>query len=243
MKTRGKIQIGCSGWNYPHWKGRFYPRRLSPSEWFDYYAGSFKTVEINNTFYRLPRASVFQKWHDQAPVGFVFSVKVSRFLTHLKKLRDVEDPLNRFLKRVRLLKEHLGPLLYQLPPHWSLNFERLESFLQLVPPDLEHVFEFRDQSWLNARVFRLLKKHEVSLCLHDLPGLKIDRQAIGPLAYVRFHGAARKYRHGYPDATLREWLHWMEAELKRGKKVYGYFNNDAEAHAVRDAQRLRSWTI
>jgi uncharacterized protein YecE (DUF72 family) len=239
MKKRGRLRIGCSGWNYKHWRGRFYPEPMSSKKWLEYYSGFFDTVELNNTFYRLPSPSVFREWQAQAPRSFLFSVKVNRFLTHMKKLKNARAPLSKFLSRARLLKNHLGPLLYQLPPRWHLNLERLEDFLKLLPSDLQHVFEFRDSSWLNEQVFELLKKYHASLCLHDMPGLEQMPRGIGPIGYVRFHGAAKKYQGGYPDATLRRWWHWMEKELRAGRDIYAYFNNDAEAHAVHDAQRLK----
>jgi uncharacterized protein YecE (DUF72 family) len=160
-------------------------------------------------------------------------------LTHLKKLKDAKAPLRRFLDRARLLGAHLGPILYQLPPRWRLNLERLESFLDLLPEDLRSVFEFRDQSWLVDEVFQLLDERGVSFCAHDMPGLDVPRLAVGPLAYVRFHGAEEKYRSGYPESTLRSWSRWMDQQLRVGRDLYVYFNNDAEAHAPHDAMRLK----
>ncbi len=239
MVKLGKIRIGCSGWNYGHWRGRFYPEEEPPELWFGFYAATFDTVEINNTFYQLPSAQTFKTWRAQAPDGFLYAVKANRYLTHMKKLKDAKAPLRKFLDRARLLREHLGPILYQLPPHWRLNRERLETFLDLLPEDLSHVFEFRDQSWLVDEVFQLLEERGVSFCAHDWVGLDTPRLAIGTLAYVRFHGGGRKYGGGYPAATLRSWRQWMERQTREGKDVYAYFNNDAEAHAVRDALRLR----
>ncbi|HZS08747.1 MAG TPA: DUF72 domain-containing protein [Blastocatellia bacterium] len=239
MAKRGRIHIGCSGWNYRHWRGRFYPEELAPGEWFDYYATVFDAVEINNTFYRLPAAETFRAWESQAPDGFLYAVKANRYLTHLKKLKDAKEPLERLLDRAVLLKSHLGPILYQLPSHWRLDRERLESFLDLLPAGLLHVLEFRDESWMVEEVFQLLERRGVSFCTHDLPGLKVPRQAIGPAAYVRFHGAAEKYRGSYPEPTLRGWWDWMREQVNDGKDLYVFFNNDAEAHAARDAQRLK----
>lgn len=231
--------IGCSGWNYNHWRGRFYPEEASPKRWFEFYAGAFDTVEINNTFHQLPTPRTFKAWRSQAPDGFIYAVKANRYLTHLKRLKDAKAPLKRFLDRARLLREHLGPILYQLPPRWRLNLERFESFLDLLPEDLRHVFEFRDQSWMVDEVFQLLEERGVSFCAHDLPGLDVPRLAVGPLAYVRFHGAVEKYRGGYPEPTLRSWSKWMEHQLHSGKDLYVYFNNDADAHAPNDALRLK----
>lgn len=239
MTRRDEVRIGCSGWNYNHWRGLFYPEEQRPQEWFATYARFFDTVEINNTFYRLPAEKTFREWRAQAPDGFIYAVKASRYLTHMKKLKEAEKPLKTFLQRASLLKEHFGPVLYQLPPHWGLNRERLESFLELLPADLLHVFEFRDQSWLVDEVFDLLERRGASLCVHDFPGLSVPKIAMGPIAYVRFHGAQGTYQGSYTDQQLRSWWGWMEKELRGGRGLYVYFNNDAEASAVRDALRLK----
>lgn len=239
MAEQRTIRIGCSGWNYPHWRGRFYPQEQPPQEWFGFYARFFDTVEINNTFYQLPQAKTFQAWRAQAPEGFRYAVKANRYLTHLKKLKEPAEPLRRLLDRVRLLGAHLGPILYQLPPHWHLDRQRLEAFLDLLPADLLHVFEFRDRSWMVEEVFGLLEERGVSHCTHDLPGLAVPRRAVGPIAYVRLHGVGGLYQGSYPTSMLRSWWQWMEEQVKSGKDLYVYFNNDAEAHAVSDALRLR----
>jgi len=239
MMRRSQIHIGCSGWNYESWRGRFYPEEAPPKRWFEFYAETFNTVEINNTFYQLPDAPTFKRWRSQAPDGFIYAVKANRYLTHLKRLKDAKDPLKKFLDRARLLREHLGPILYQLPPRWRLNLQRLESFLDLLPEDLRHVFEFRDQSWMTDEVFQLLEERGVSFCAHDMPGLDVPRLAIGPIAYVRFHGPKEKYRGAYPEPTLRSWSRWMGQQLRSGRSLYVYFNNDANAHAPHDAMRLK----
>ncbi|HWP44502.1 MAG TPA: DUF72 domain-containing protein [Blastocatellia bacterium] len=238
MKQRGRIRIGCSGWIYKHWRGDFYPQELKQSQWFDFYASQFDTVEINNTFYRLPAAKTFEGWEVQAPDDFLYAVKASRYITHMKKLKDAKEPLRRFLDRARLLKKHLGPILYQLPSRWHLNLERLESFLDLLPPDLLHVFEFRDESWMQEEVFRLLDGRGVSFCTHDMQMLDVPRRAAGPVAYVRFHGPQERYKGRYPGPALDSWWRWMEEQVRDGRDLYVYFNNDAHAHAPRDARRL-----
>jgi uncharacterized protein YecE (DUF72 family) len=239
MAKRGNIRLGCSGWSYAHWRGLFYPQEQSPQEWFAFYSTFFDTVEINNTFYQLPSVKTFEAWRAQAPRGFLYAVKANRYLTHMKNLKEAEAPLRNLLDRVRLLGEHLGPILYQLPPHWHLDLHRLGSFLDILPEDLLHVFEFRDQSWLVEDVFALLEEREVSYCIHDLPGIVAPRRAVGPIVYVRFHGVEQKYQGGYPAPTLRSWWKWMKEEIRNGKDLYVYFNNDAEAHAVHNALRLK----
>jgi uncharacterized protein YecE (DUF72 family) len=238
MVGRDKIHIGCSGWNYQHWRGRFYPKEQPSNKWFEFYAQVFDTVEINNTFYRLPEARIFKAWRKQAPDDFLYTVKASRFLTHQKKLKDARAPLKKFIDRAKYLEEHLGPILYQLPSRWHLNRERLESFIDLLPDNLIHVFEFRDQSWMVEETFRLLQERGVFFCTHDMSGLKVPRLAMGEVAYVRLHGTGKKYQGGYREPMLRSWWNWMKNQVRGGSDLFVYFNNDVEAHAVRDAQRL-----
>ena len=165
-----RIRIGCSGWNYKHWRERFYPKGLPQRRWFEYYAEHFDTVEINNSFYRLPPAETFRKWRDQAPPGFCYAVKANRFLTQAKKLKNCEEPLERMMAPFRALSPALGPILYQLPPSLRFNPERLERFLELVPKDVTNVFEFRDRSWYVPETFALLERHGAAFCVHDMTG-------------------------------------------------------------------------
>ena len=231
------IRIGCSGWVYPDWRGRFYPDYLAEAEWFAHYARVFDTVEINNSFYRLPTAAAVRHWRAQAPKGFVYAVKVNRYITHMKKLREPKPPLRQFLTRMRPLGPHLGPLLYQLPPNWHCDAGRLRDFVALLPPKLVHVFEFRHPSWLNEEVFALLDARGASVCCHDL--LDMSRVAVGRIAYVRFHGTLPGYAGGYPAPVLRGWARWLCEQAKAGRPGFAYFNNDVAAQAVKDAQALR----
>jgi uncharacterized protein YecE (DUF72 family) len=155
--------IGCSGWQYKHWRGNFYPSSLSPDGWLPYYAEQFNTVEINNTFYRLPESTTFAAWRSRVSSRFVFAVKASRYLTHMKKLKDPVDPLDLFFSRAGQLRRTLGPVLYQLPPRWQVNLERLETFLKALPPRRRHAVEFRERSWYCDDVFALLRRHRVAL--------------------------------------------------------------------------------
>jgi uncharacterized protein YecE (DUF72 family) len=234
----GSIRIGCSGWSYPHWRRRFYPEHLREAQWFAHYAESFDTVEINNSFYRLPTARAVAQWEAQAPQGFLYAVKVNRFITHMKKLKDPQQPLAQFVGRMRGLGMHLGPLLYQLPPHWRCDLARLREFLAILPADLVHVFEFRDASWLSDAVFSLLDHYTASLCVHDMSGIEVPRVAVGRVAYMRFHGTGVWYSGAYSDSTLRACATWLRTQAAAGRPGFAYFNNDAEAQAVRDAQHL-----
>ena len=235
-----RIRIGCSGWQYKHWRGDFYPAELPTSRWFAHYARTFDTVEINNSFYRLPPAETFAKWREQAPSRFLYAVKASRFLTHMKKLKDPDDPLARFFDNAKQLGPRLGPILYQLPPRWPLNLERFEIFLRALPHGYRHTVEFREPSWYDERVYELMRRHHVALCLHDMQGSATGKIVVGPFIYVRFHFGTKKYGGAYSDERLDDWAEWLSARVAEGLHVFGYFNNDTGGHAPRDAVRLRA---
>jgi uncharacterized protein YecE (DUF72 family) len=234
-----RIRIGCSGWQYAHWRNDFYPAGLPTSRWFAHYAQTFDTVEINNSFYRWPEPEVFARWREQAPRRFVYAVKASRFLTHMKKLKDPEEPVFRTFENVRPLGPRLGPVLYQLPPRWPVNLERLEHFLRTLPKGKLHTVEFREPSWYTDAVFDLLRRYRVALCLHDMHGSATGRLIVGPFIYVRFHFGSQKYGGRYDDSRLENWAEWLAERARDGLAVYGYFNNDVGGHAPRDAVRLR----
>jgi uncharacterized protein YecE (DUF72 family) len=234
-----QVRVGCSGWQYRHWRGDFYPAGLPVSRWFEHYARIFDTVEINNSFYRLPPPETFDKWRTQAPDGFLYAVKASRFLTHMKKLKDPEAPLQRLFDAASQLRQRLGPVLYQLPPNWPVHVERLETFLRTLPRGVRHVLEFRDASWYDDRVFALLERHGVALCLHDMQGSATGQLAVGPFVYVRYHFGTARYGGRYDDRRLDLWADWLNARLAAGHDVFAYFNNDTGGHAPRDAVRLR----
>src|SRR5262245_46275695 len=182
------VHIGCSGWQYRHWRGDFYPADLSQSQWLEHYAQRFDTVEINNTFYRLPDAATFASWGKRTPRRFVFAVKASRYLTHMKKLKEPDGPIELFFSRAKRLGSALGPTLYQLPPGWALkaaSLERFELFLRALPRRRRHAVEFREPSWYAEEVFALLRRHRVALCLHDMKGSATGRLAVGPFVYAR----------------------------------------------------------
>lgn len=234
-----QIRIGCSGWQYRHWRGNFYPDDLPQKRWLDHYAEVFDTVEINNSFYRLPEEATFANWAARVPAPFTFAVKASRFLTHMKKLRDPEEPVQRFFSRARALGPHLGPVLYQLPPGFKLDRARLEHFLQVLPRGLRHVVEFRDPTWYVDDVYALLGRHGAALCLHDMPGSATGPVSVGRFVYVRFHGAQGRYDGSYPDERLGRWAGWLSEQAAAGADVYAYFNNDMGGHAPRNALTLR----
>jgi uncharacterized protein YecE (DUF72 family) len=234
------IHVGCSGWVYKHWRGILYPDGLPQKRWFERYAEEFDTVEINNSFYRLPKCETFEKWQKQAPPGFCYAVKANRYLTQAKKLKECEEPMERMMSAVRCLGDRLGPMLYQLPPSMKINLERLESFLRILPPGVTSVFEFRNKDWYRADTYDLLDRYGASFCVHDMPGSASERIAVGPIAYVRFHGGEGKYWGRYSDEGLLSWTDWIVDQARQGRPAWCYFNNDIHGHAIEDARTLKA---
>jgi uncharacterized protein YecE (DUF72 family) len=237
-------RVGCSGWNYASWRDAFYARDLPASRWLEHYATVFDTVEVNNTFYRLPERSVFANWCARVPRTFLFAVKASRFLTHMKRLREPTEPLTRLFSRADALERHLGPVLYQLPGSFQIDLDRLDRFLNALPRAwssrrLQHVMEFRHPSWYVDETFQLLQRRRVALCLHDKDGSTITAPFVGPIVYVRFHGTSGRYSGSYPDRQLDAWAKRLTDQIRDGRRVYAYFNNDPNATAVRNALTLR----
>ena len=245
--ARGTIRIGCSGWHYKSWHGLIYPASLPPAGWLRAYTGRFSTVELNNSFYRLPSEATFASWREQVPRDFVFAVKASRFLTHIKRLREPEEPLERLLSHAAPLGPTLGPLLYQIPPRWFPDPERLEAFLAALPERLtpgsrrrlQHVLEVREPRGYEPWVIELLQRYGVTLCVHDMAGSESPLITVGPIAYIRLHGYGAKYGGSYPDDVLDEWAVWIRRVMAEGRDVFVYFNNDINGYAVYDAERLR----
>ena len=235
---RGEIRIGTSGWEYRHWAGDFYPAGLSRDRWLEFYAQQFDTVELNNPFYRLPEASVFEGWAARVSPEFRFAVKASRYLTHLRRLREPEEALERLWTRARHLGSRLGPVLYQLPPRWKPDLVRLDAFLKALPDDRQ-VIEFRDRRWYTGATLTLVQRAGVALCLHDMAGSMTSPRAVGPFVYVRFHGAGEKYGGRYSSQRLAAWADRMTGWAEDGLPVWAFFNNDTDGHAIRDADRLR----
>ena len=235
------IRIGCSGWNYAHWRnGVFYPPRLPASRWLDFYAERFDTVEVNSTFYRLPKRDAVARWVEQSPPGFLFAVKSSRYLTHIKRLLDLDQGLRRFLERIEPLVESpkLGPVLWQLPANFHRDDERLARALERLPPG-RHCFEFRHASWFVAETYELLRRHGVALVIGDTPERPFQtHEWTADWTFVRFHGGHRGARGNYSESELREWAERVAGWRGRGD-VFAYFNNDWEGFAPRNALRLK----
>lgn len=244
IRPAARCWIGTSGWNYPHWSELFYPTGMKPAAWFQHYARFFDTVEVNNTFYRLPSPEVFVRWGKAAPAGFCFALKASRFITHVKRLLEPERSAGEFLRRAAGLKEKLGPILFQMPPSGRANPARLNLFLeylrhQTILPDVQVAFEFREPTWLAPEILAALRKANVALCLADWPELQVEGPITADFVYIRRHGAGALYAGSYSRTALRREAERIRRWLAEGRSVYVYFNNDANAHAVANALTLK----
>ena len=233
-----RIHVGTSGWHYEHWRGPFYPPALLPSQWLAFYAAHFRTVEINSSFYRLPTPAAVRAWSAETPPGFLFSVKASRFITHMKKLKDPDATCPPFLDVAQGLGEKLGPVLFQLPPRWHADTQRLESFLAEWPRELPCAFEFRDPDWHRPEILEILRRHNAAFCVFDLGGVTTPLELTADFAYLRLHGPGAPYCGRYGHAALETWADRIR-RFEGVKAVYVYFDNDQAGHAVADAMELR----
>ena len=238
--TKGRIRIGTSGWSYDHWLGTFYPKGTRQRDLLAVYAERFESVEINRTFYKLPAAGTMTAWRAQTPADFLFAAKASRFLTHRKKLKDPEEPVARLLGCVEALGEKLGPLLFQLPPRWRVNPERLERLLEVLPDRHRYAFEFRDPSWHAPKILELLSKRDAAFCIFDLAGKRSPIEVTADFVYIRLHGPGAAYQGSYEGRTLSGWARRIKGWSEAGKEVYCYFDNDEKAYAPYDALRLKA---
>jgi uncharacterized protein YecE (DUF72 family) len=236
----GKIHIGTSGWVYKHWKGNFYPPELRERDWLTFYARHFDIVELNNTFYRLPPESAVHAWRETSPPGFRFAVKGSRFITHMKKLKDPALALERFFSRADLLGPKLGPILFQLPPQWPPDIARFAAFLEALPGGNRYTFEFRHPGWNHPEIERLLRMANAAVCIFHLAGFQSPIGHTADFTYVRLHGPGGKYAGSYPDNDLQVWAKRLrEWDLT---DAYIFFDNDEAGHAPANAARLRELT-
>jgi uncharacterized protein YecE (DUF72 family) len=236
-----QLRIGCSGWTYKDWKGSFYPDRTPDARRLEYYASRFDTAEINASFYRLPSEAMVEGWARRAPDGFVFAWKVSRFITHNKKLKDCEDPIDLVFGRMAPLGDKLGPALIQLPPMLRRNDERLAAFLDRLPPGRRTV-EFRHPSWYDPAVYRLLARRDVALCISDHHSAPSPWEVTASWVYVRGHGPGGRYFGRYPQDELARWAERIAAWQAKGLDVYAYFDNDVKSAAPFDAEALIALT-
>lgn len=245
LKKR-KLYIGTSGWIYPHWEKIFYPQGLESKDRLRYFSQYFKTTEINYSFYHLPRASSYQNWYSQTPRGFIFALKASRFITHIKRLKGVKEAWKIFFRNALYLKEKLGPILFQFPPSFQANREnlkRLESFLREINKPLfgarnpSYAFEFRHRSWCQEKTYCFLKNYKAAWVIADSPSYPRAEAVTADFIYLRMHGSKVLFSSNYPDEELKDWAKKIKRWLKIGD-VYVYFNNDAYGYAIKNAKTL-----
>jgi uncharacterized protein YecE (DUF72 family) len=235
-----EVRIGTSGFSYPHWRGPFYPEGLAQRKWFDYYCERFDTVELNVTFYRLPREEAFAKWRSDSPEGFRFALKGSRFITHIKRLRDPREPLKKFMQGIRPLKEKCAVVLWQLPPNFKKDTERLRGFLKALKKyRRRNVFEFRHDSWVDDEVTALLIEENACMCMADWPPFVDELPATADFVYIRRHGKGGGYDTLYSRKELQKDAGRIKRYLKEKRDVFIYFNNDAMGYAARNAMDLK----
>ncbi|MCF7888205.1 MAG: DUF72 domain-containing protein [Candidatus Omnitrophica bacterium] len=239
MNKKKRIHIGTSGWHYKHWANKFYPKNLKLAQFFDYYLEKLNTVEINNSFYQLPKKSTLQQWNKKAPKNFIFSIKASRYITHLKKLKDPKESTKKFFKAIKPLGKKIGPILFQLPLAWKLNAERLENFLKILPKDYKYSFEFRNQQWFDNKVYRLLEKYNAAFCIYDLAGNLSPKKVTADFIYIRLHGPGEAYQGDYSKRKLKNWAKQFSHWQKKKKEVFCYFDNDQAAYAAKNALELQ----
>jgi uncharacterized protein YecE (DUF72 family) len=237
--NKGTCFIGTSGWYYPHWFNKFYPNSLSQEKLLPYFAQKFNTVELNNTFYHLPKESTVKGWCKKVPPDFIFAVKASRFITHIKRLANLGDSLRVFLNRVYLLKQKLGPILFQLPPSMKKDCKRLAGFLKKLPEKGKNVIEFRHQSWLDEEIFSILKNFNIAHCIISMPNFPMVVRPTADFVYIRMHGGTVLYGSNYSQKELKQCAKWIKKFLRDGLDAYVYFNNDAYGYAVRNALTLK----
>lgn len=243
-----KLLIGTSGWTYASWKGPFYPKDLPSRDFLSFYAAEFPTTEVNYSFYHLPKPSTYERWRTLAPDGFVFAVKASRFITHIKRLNDVADAWRTFLQNASVLGSHLGPILFQFPPSFRVDQDRLRAFLSIVQKTarkshpLRLVCEFRHDSWFTDTIYRLLQRHGVALCIAD--GSKYARRDVitTDFTYIRYHGRNKMFASDYTDKELSEEAARIRRYRREKLDVYVYFNNDASGYAIKNARSLSALT-
>jgi uncharacterized protein YecE (DUF72 family) len=240
MNATKEIRIGASGWHYRHWRGPFYPPETPPRKMFDYYLRYFDTVELNNTFYRLPDKSTMRAWRDAAPPDFRFALKGSRFITHMKKLKDPEASIARFFDRIDILGEKTGPILFQLPPAWPVDIEQLDAFLAALPPHYRYAFEFRNPTWTDEEALSALRRRNAAYCIFELAGYQTPLIVTADFVYLRLHGPGGKYQGDYSSRVLDRWAGRIAAWSREGKDVWAYFDNDDSGYAPKNALELKA---
>jgi uncharacterized protein YecE (DUF72 family) len=237
---RARCWIGTSGWSYRHWRGPFYPGDMAKgSEQLRFYVERFDTVEVNGTFYRLIEVGTFRRWREATPDNFVFACKGSRYLTHMKRLKEAGQGVGRFFERVEALEDKLGPIVFQLPGRFKPDRERLTGFIEALPPAQRYAFEFRDPAWFQPEILEALAARNVALCLYEFAGQEAPLEVTADFVYIRLHGPDGPYQGSYSDEALAAWAKRIAAWAKQDLDVYCYFDNDDRGYAPHNALRLR----
>jgi uncharacterized protein YecE (DUF72 family) len=246
MALRSKeasVHIGTSGWHYKNWRGPFYPEDLPPAKMLSWYADRFDTVEINNSFYKLPSSEALAGWCRQTPANFCFAVKASRYITHNRKLKDGAQTSEKFISQMKELEKRLGPILFQLPPSWRVNRDRLAEFLSELPRTHHYVFEFRNETWNRPEVYDVLRRHNAAFCMFELAGFQSPMEVTADFVYVRLHGPGNKYQGDYSKSQLRAWATRIKTWRKALKHIFIYFDNDQAGFAAKNAMELKRMVI
>ena len=233
-----RVHVGTSGWHYKHWKGNFYPAKMNPAEMLQYYTERFRTVEINNSFYRLPTSQAVESWVQQTPADFIFSLKASRYITHNRKLRDPEQSFAKFFDMAKGFGRKLGPILFQLPPSWHVNEERLRDFLAGLPPTHRYAFELRNPTWLTGSIYRVLEKFNAAFCIYEIAGFQSPIEVTADFVYARLHGPGKAYQGKYDSFSLETWAKRTALWLAHGRNTFFYFDNDQAGFAAENALEL-----
>ena len=239
-EVKRQVHIGTSGWHYEHCKGPFYPEDFLAKEFLSFYSDRFSTVEINNSFYQLPERKTLKQWYKTVGNDFIFSVKASRYMTHMKKLKDPDESLSTFFRIIHNLGSKLGPGLFQLPPKWHINTERLESFLSKLPKQQQCAFEFRDKSWFDESVYILLSEYNAAFCIYELSRQKSPEAVTSDYIYVRLHGPKTSaYEGNYSKKRLNTWAKKLCKWVEEGREIYCFFDNDQKGFAAKNALDLQ----
>lgn len=232
------MKIATSGWMYDDWQNVFYPDDLQKEKQLAYYAKHFNTVEVNNTFYQSPSIKKLKKWKNTVPDDFVFSVKANRYITHMKNLMVDKDTVEKLIKKVAVLKPKLGVILFQLPPQWHVNIDRLKKFINLLPEGYNYAFEFRHKSWYKPEVYSILRENNCAFCIHDHQDAPSPKVITSEFIYLRFHGPKGKYENKYTKNYLKKMSERINVWEKEVDEIYAYFNNDYHGYAIKNAKKM-----
>jgi uncharacterized protein YecE (DUF72 family) len=235
----GTVFIGISGWQYDVFEGRFYPEGMKKTEQLSFYARHFQTVEINSTFYHLPKKTTVENWREKVPEGFIFAIKASRYITHMKNLKAPDETLPKFFDRIEPFRDKRGPILFQLPPNWQMKSDRLKSFVKALPEGYRYTFELRNPSWFTPTVITLLRDHGIAACIYDFNRRQSPILQTADFDYIRLHGPGKAYNDPYDRDALGRWADRIAGWSEDGRDVFMYFDNTKRGYAWENARTLQ----